>query len=114
MNALRDAASMSSLEPGHTLAHYKILEKLGQGGQAAAYKAEDLRLNRPVVIKALRPEMAQSESARRRFEREACLCSALEHPNICAVYDIGEVDGLAYIVMQLVEGRTLKQVIGGR
>ena len=105
---------MTLLESGKTLAHYRILEKLGQGGQAWAYKAEDLRLNRPVVIKALRPELAQSEAARKRFEREACLCSALEHPNICAIYDIGESERLAYIVMQLVEGRTLKQVIGGR
>jgi serine/threonine-protein kinase len=105
---------MALLESGKTLAHYRILEKLGQGGQAAAYKAEDLRLNRLVVIKALRPELAQSEAARKRFEREACLCSALEHPNICAIYDIGEAEGLAYIVMQFLEGKTLKQVIGGR
>lgn len=105
---------MALLEPGQKLSHYRILEKLGQGGQAAAYRAEDLRLNRPVVIKALRPEMAQSEAARRRFEREACLCSALEHPNICSIYDMGETEGLAYIVMQLVEGRTLKQLVGGR
>jgi serine/threonine-protein kinase len=105
---------MALLESGKTLAHYRILEKLGQGGQAAAYKAEDLRLSRLVVIKALRPELAQSEAARKRFEREACLCSALEHPNICAIYDIGEAEGLAYIVMQFLEGKTLKQVIGGR
>ncbi len=106
---------MAPLEPGSTLAHYRILEKLGQGGQATAYKAEDLRLSRrPVVIKALRPELATSESARRRFEREACLCSALEHPNVCSIYDVGDSDGLAYIVMQFVEGRTLKQLVGGR
>ena len=105
---------MFPLEPGRTLSHYRIVGKLGQGGQATAYRAEDLRLNRPVVIKALRPELAQNESARRRFEREACLCSTLEHPNICSIYDIGENEGLAYIVMQLVEGRTLKELVGGR
>ena len=105
---------MVPLEPGRTLSHYRIVGKLGQGGQATAYRAEDLRLNRPVVMKALRPELAESEAARRRFEREACLCSALEHPNICAIYDMGEEDGLAYIVMQLVEGQTLKELTGGR
>ncbi len=102
------------LEPGRTLSHYKVLEKLGQGGQATAYKAEDQRLNRPVVLKLLRPELAKSEQARRRFEREACLASSLEHPNISAVYDVGEGDDGLYIVMQYVEGRTLKEVVGGR
>ena len=97
---------MVPLEPGRTLSHYRIVGKLGQGGQATAFRADDLKLNRPVVVKALRPELAESESARRRFEREACLCSALEHPNICAIYDMGEEDGLAYIVMQLVDGQT--------
>jgi len=105
---------MLALGPGQTVSHYRIVGKVGQGGQAAAYRAEDLRLNRPVVIKALRPELAQSDAARRRFEREACLCSALEHPNICSIYDMGEEDGLAYIVMQFVEGRTLKELTAGR
>ncbi|MFI5184444.1 MAG: protein kinase, partial [Vicinamibacteria bacterium] len=105
---------MISLDPGRVLSHYRIVEKLGQGGQATAYRADDLRLNRPVVIKVLRPELAESDAARRRFEREACLCSALEHPNIAAIYDMGEEDGLVYIVMQLVEGRTLKDLLGGR
>jgi serine/threonine-protein kinase len=102
---------MASLEPGKTFSHYRIIEKLGQGGQANAYKAEDLRLNRLVVIKTLLPELAATEAARRRFEREARLCSALDHPNICAIYDLGESDGLCYIVMQFVEGRTLRQLI---
>jgi eukaryotic-like serine/threonine-protein kinase len=105
---------MVSLEPGKTVSHYRILETLGQGGQATAYKAEDLRLSRPVVIKALRPELARSDAARRRFEREACLCSALDNPNIQAVYDVGEEDGLYYIVMQFVEGPTLRQLMQGR
>src|SRR5215470_13254041 len=105
---------MAELEPGSLLAHYRILERLGGGGQGNTYKAEDTRLNRPVVIKTLRPELAASEAARRRFEREACLCSALDNPNISAIYDVGEANGLAYIVMQYVEGRTLRQVMTGR
>src|SRR6185295_7589514 len=80
---------MLQLTPGTTISHYRILETLGRGGQATAFKAEDLRLTRPVVIKALRPELAASETARRRFEREACLCSALDNPHIQGVYDVG-------------------------
>lgn len=102
---------MSSLPSGTMISHYKIIDQLGQGGQATAYKAEDTRLNRAVVIKTLLPELSASESARRRFEREARLASALDHPNICAIYDIGDSDGLFYIVMPFIEGRTLKQII---
>lgn len=105
---------MTPLAPGATFSHYRIIERLGQGGQAIAYKAFDTRLERSVVIKILLPELASSENARRRFEREAKLASALDHPNICAIYDIGESDGLFYIVMPYAEGRTLKQVISGR
>jgi TolB-like protein/tetratricopeptide (TPR) repeat protein/tRNA A-37 threonylcarbamoyl transferase component Bud32 len=105
---------MAALEPGTTVAHYKIIDKLGQGGQATAYRAEDLRLNRTVVMKVLRPELAANEAARRRFDREALLCSALDNPNISAIYDTGEADGHCYIVMQYVEGTTLKELIGGR
>jgi serine/threonine-protein kinase len=105
---------MTPLAPGSTLSHYRILEQLGQGGQATAYKATDTRLDRSVVVKVLLPELAASENARRRFEREARLASALDHPNICAIYDIGETDGLCYIVMPYIEGRTLKQVIAGQ
>jgi serine/threonine protein kinase/tetratricopeptide (TPR) repeat protein len=102
---------MALLEPGTQLSHYRIIEQLGQGGQATAYKAEDTRLNRMVVLKTLLPEQASSENARRRFEREARLASALDHPNICAIYDIGEKNGLYFIVMPFIEGRTLKEVI---
>src|SRR4030095_6467239 len=105
---------MAHLEPGTTLSHYRILGPLGQGGQATAYKAEDLRLRRPVVIKVLRPELAGTDAARKRFDREALLCSALEHPNVCAIYDIGETDGLLYIVMQYLEGRTVRELMNGR
>jgi serine/threonine protein kinase/tetratricopeptide (TPR) repeat protein len=105
---------MTPLAPGATFSHYRIIEQLGKGGQAIAYKAVDTRLDRSVVIKILLPELASSENARRRFEREAKLASALDHPNICAIYDIGESDGLFYIVMPYAEGRTLKHVISGR
>ncbi|MBI1764802.1 MAG: protein kinase [Acidobacteria bacterium] len=102
---------MLRLEPGQIFSHYRIIEQLGQGGQATAYKAEDLRLQRLVVIKTLLPELAATDTARRRFEREARLASALDHPNICAIFDIGETDGLYYIVMPFIAGPTLKQVI---
>jgi eukaryotic-like serine/threonine-protein kinase len=105
---------MTSLGPGSTFSHYRIVDTLGQGGQATAFRAEDLRLSRTVVIKALKPELASSETARRRFEREAALCSALDNPHIQGVYDIGETDGLYYIVLQYVEGPTLKQLMDGR
>jgi serine/threonine-protein kinase len=106
--------AVMQLQPGATVAHYKILETLGRGGQATAFKAEDIRLNRPVVIKALRADLAQSEAARRRFEREACLCSALDNAHIQGVYDVGQEGDLYYIVLQYVEGPTLKQFQNGR
>ena len=105
---------MTTLSPGTTLSHYRILEELGQGGQATAFKAFDVRLSRTVVLKTLRPDLVSSETARRRFEREAALCSLLDNPHIQAVYDVGETDGLYYIVLQYVEGPTLKQFMGGR
>jgi serine/threonine protein kinase len=105
---------MTSLGPGSTFSHYRIVDTLGQGGQATAFKAEDLRLSRTVVIKALKPELASSETARRRFETEAQLCAALDNPHIQALYDVGETDGLYYIVLQYVEGPTLKQFMDGR
>jgi len=105
---------MTTLHSGSTFSHYRIVETLGHGGQATAFKADDLRLNRTVVVKALRPELTVSDVARRRFEREACLASALDNPHIQAVYDVGETEGLAYIVLQYVEGPTLKQLLGGR
>ncbi|MEY4167218.1 MAG: hypothetical protein RIR52_1042 [Acidobacteriota bacterium] len=102
---------MAPLAPGTTISHYEIIEQLGQGGQATAYKARDRRLNRLVVLKTLLPEQAASENGRRCFEREARLASALDHPNICAIFDVGENGGLYYIVMPFIEGRTLKEVI---
>lgn len=111
---MKPQEGMETLGPGATLGHYRLLEKLGQGGQATAFKAQDLRLGRPVVIKALRPELAVTEAARKRFEREACLCSALEHPNISALYDMGEDGGVRYLVMQYAEGATLERFMAGR
>jgi serine/threonine protein kinase/Tfp pilus assembly protein PilF len=105
---------LSPLQPGSTLSHYRIIQKLGQGGQAETYKAEDLRLHRAVVVKVLRPDLAASSTARQRLEREACLCSALDNPHISAIYDIGEIDGLSFIVMQFVDGPTLKELLSGR
>ena len=102
---------MAPLAPGTKLSHYRIIDQLGQGGQATAYKAEDTRLNRLVVLKTLLPDQANSENARRRFEREARLASALDHPNICAIFDVGESNGLYFIVMPFIEGRTLKEII---
>src|SRR4029079_13963973 len=105
---------MLPLQAGQVVGPYRIARRLGQGGQATAYLAEDQRLGRrQVVLKMLRPE-ANDESARKRFEREACLCSALDHPNIAAVYDLGEMEGVPYLVMQYVEGKTLKEILGGR
>src|SRR5262245_40478403 len=95
-------STMTILGPGSTISHYRSVASLGHGGQAAPSKAEGRRLSRPVVIKALKPELAASETARRRFEREATLCSALDNPHIQAGYDVGESDGLYYIVLQYV------------
>ncbi len=102
---------MLRLEPGKTLSHYRIIEELGQGGQATAWKAEDTRLHRLVVVKTLLPELAATDAARVRFEREARLLSSLDHPNICSVFDYGENDGLIYMVMPFIPGQTLKQLL---
>jgi eukaryotic-like serine/threonine-protein kinase len=102
---------MLRLEPGKTLSHYRIIEELGQGGQATAWKAEDTRLNRLVVVKTLLPELAATDAARVRFEREARLLSSLDHPNICTVFDYGENDGLVYMVMPFIPGQTVKQLL---
>ncbi|HJQ23373.1 MAG TPA: protein kinase [Blastocatellia bacterium] len=94
--------------------NYRILSKLGEGGGGVVYLAEDTRLRRTVVLKFLPDELVQDDRARRRFLREARLASALDHPNICTIYEINEVDGLHFIAMQYVEGKTLKQVIANR
>jgi len=92
---------------GQTLSHYRIIEKIGQGGMGEVYLAEDSRLDRKVALKILPDHLSERADLRERFEREARAVSSLNHPHICTLYDIGEQDGIHFLVMEHLEGETL-------
>src|SRR5499433_1880056 len=99
---------------GAKLGNYRILEKIGAGGQGTVYKATDTKLGRAVVIKVLPPELTVKEANLKRFEREARLASALDHPNICTIFDLNDIGDVHFIAMQYVEGKNVRELVNGR
>src|SRR5580765_1028011 len=99
---------------GAKLGNYRILEKIGAGGQGTVYKATDTKLGRTVVIKVLPPELTVKEANLKRFEREARLASSLDHPNICTIFDLNDIEGVHFIAMQYVEGKNVRDLVNGR